>query len=152
MAKQTYDAEGTIFYSFSLIVDEQGKSKRWMMIFTQGMVSIVGCSTGLSFVMNYPKEEHWEYQCLEKVRQDRNTKRGAKIENSKFTLEIWVSEPFTEDDPDFGTGCSVPDGELVMKVGEQSMSSYIPYTVALALIKFTGGSTDIEGATYVTKY
>lgn len=152
MAKQIYDAEGTTYYASTLIVNERGRSKLWMMVFAQGMINIVGTATGLSFLINYPKEEHWEYQCLEKVRQDRNNKRGVKIENTKFTLEIWVTEPYTQEDPEFGTGCSVPDGELVLKVGWQCMSSNIPYTFALALMKFASGSTDIEGATYITKY
>lgn len=152
MAKQIYDADGTTFYSCSVMVAEDGKAKRWTMAFTQGEIGIFGTSTGLTFRMTYPKDEHWVYECLEPIRQDMNKKRGGQIKNSKFSLEIWITEPYTEEEAEFVSDYSLPDGELILTVGGQTMSSNIPYTFAVALMKFASGSTDIEGATRITKY
>jgi hypothetical protein len=145
MPKQVYDANGTIFYSCSLIAED----RQWMLQFEQGTISISGPSIGLYYHIHYPEEEHWTFEYIEPNWNDSSLIEGAIIKNSKFILEI-ATRKYYNPDP---SGSDEPNisGHLELYAGAHNIAMTIPEKVARAIMKFVSGSTDLDDATYVIR-
>jgi len=153
--KQVYDAEGTTHYHCSMIVKEGNSSQQWMLQFAQGYISIYSASTGLHIRLNYPREEHWTYEYEYPAYRDGAIQRGAILKTSNFTLQADVREYLDPKDPDFdpeNDDTGDPQGYLTLSSNNMTNSMHIPYKVALAIMKFASGSTDLDGARNVIKY
>lgn len=152
--KQVYDAEGTTHFSFTLKVVENGKTKQWMLHFSQGFMSIFCPSTGLHFRMTFPYEEHWQYEYTQGVLRHGAVERGAIMRTSKFVLKADVREYIDPYDISPHDEDNIPgehEGHLDLRSDSMAISVEIPYKVALAIMIFASGSTDIPEARYVTK-
>ena len=149
--KQVYDKEGTTNFQCTFI-DKSGLRKKnrpeWHMFFTQGFISIQNYSNQTRIKVNFPEEDHWVYEERETAPRDGSYFRGAEIKTKDFTLTADVREYLDAEDPEFDPeydeeGENEGYLELDTKIGYISIS--IPYKLALNLIKFMAGSTDLEG-------
>jgi len=148
--KQVYDKEGTTSFQFTFI-DKSGLRKKnrpeWHVFFAQGFISIQNYSNQTRIKVTFPEEDHWIYEEREAGWNNGGLCRGAEIKTKDFTLTADVREHQDSDDPDFSPHDVGGDNEgyldLDTKIGHISIS--IPYKLALNLIKFMAGSTDLEG-------
>jgi hypothetical protein len=141
---QVYDAEGTTHFSFTLTTNEEGMIQQWMLHFAQGFISIYCPSTGLHIRINFPNEEHWKSEYKVPVLRDGAVQRSIIMKASTFVLQANVKEYM---DPQ-----SIQhQATLDLSSGSMATTVHIPYKVALAIMKFALGSTDIDEAKYVTK-
>lgn len=153
--KQLYDAEGTTHYHCSMIVKEGISSQQWMLQFAQGYISIYSPSTGLHIRLNYLREEHWTYEYNEPMWRDGAIQRGAILKTSAFTLQADVREYMDPNDPEFDPEIDEQgenQGYLELYSNSITTSIHVPYKVALGIMKFASGSTDLDGARNVIKY
>jgi len=143
--KQTYDKEGTTNFQYTFKVK---RKTEWHVFFTQGFISIRDVFGITKIKINFPEEDHWT--CLEIDSNPNNGgySRGTEIKTKDFTLTITVREYLDFDDPDCNSEfdeVGIPEGylELDTKIGHTTIS--IPYKLALSIMKFMSGSTDLEG-------
>jgi hypothetical protein len=148
-SKQVYDKDGTTNFQFTFIDKSSLKKKNrpeWHVFFTQGFISIHDCSKDTRIRVNFPEMDHWVYTEREAEFSCGAICTGAEIKTKDFTLTIDVREYKDSDDPEFDTECD-EEGEnmgyldLDTKIGRINMT--IPYKLALNLMKFMAGSTDL---------
>jgi len=157
---QYYDEDKTIDYSCSFIEPskyKKSKKNQWMLRFTQGFISIYSPDTHINIYLNFPAEEHWIYTEIESHYRSGAIISGAEIKTKAFTLEIFVTEYVSEDDPAFDPEYDIggePEGFFRMYVNnpdQPQISFDIPYRVATGIIKLASGSTELDGAIHVQK-
>ena len=161
---QYYDADKTTDFSCSFLEPskyKKSKKNQWQLRFTQGFISIYSPDTRINIYLNFPAEEHWIYTEIESHYRSGAIISGAEIKTKAFTLEIFIKEYVSEDDPGFDPefdsqyANSEPEGFFRMYVNnpdKPEISFDLPYRVAAGIIKLASGSTDLEGAIHVQKH
>jgi hypothetical protein len=144
--KQVYDKDGTTFYYCAIFSTEGGGLHQWLLKFDQGLISIYSTASDLNIALTYPMEEHWVYEEIKPYESDGTRIRGAKFKTNSFTLSIDVSEFAKSTGPQEHS-----QGNLELESGGISVTARIPYNIALNIIKFASGSTDLDGTAYVIK-
>jgi hypothetical protein len=142
MAKQVYDKEGTTSFQFTFIdksLAQRKGYKEWHVFFSQGFISISDYSTDTRIKISFPEEDHWVYQEREVEWRGDGLCRGSEIKTCDFNLRVDVREYDDSDEEGMADGFL----ELNTKIGY--ISILIPYKLALILMKFMAGSTDLEG-------
>ena len=147
--KQLYDKEGTTNFQFTF-VDKTPLKKRnykeWHVFFTQGFISIQDYSTQSRIKVNFPEEDHWVYEERESSSSSGSFCKGAEIKTKDFTLTVDVREYMDPEDAEFDPEYheeGSPEGYLELNTKISHITISIPYKLALNLIKFMAGSTDM---------
>lgn len=145
-ANQVYDKDGTTNFQFTFI-DQSVIRKRyrpeWHVQFAQGHISINNYSATTLVKVSFPPGDHWVYEGQEEHLHRGAVCSGSKIETKDFMLTVSVRRYL---DAEEENECYL---ELDTKFSSTSMM--IPYKLALALMKFMSGSTDLEGVSGVHK-
>ena len=154
---QVYDTNGTTSFQFTF-VDKSAIKKRnwkeWHVFFAQGFISIQDHTTNTRIRVNFPEEDHWTHEEYETEVRHGGHCSSAKIKNKHFTFRVDARQHKCEYDEDFDSefdeeGEDQGFLELDTKIGITNMA--IPCKLALILIKFMDGSTDLEGICGVFK-
>ena len=127
---QFFDKKGTTTIQQTFIDKEE-----WSVHFAQGFIAIRNDEV-TSVKLNYNENTHWTYEEHEANVRNGYFTMGAEIKHKLFTLAVDVSE------------CSESesvDGFLTLDNKIATVVLPIPYGLALSLIKFMSGSTDLEG-------
>ena len=153
--KQVYDKEGTTNFQYTY-VEKINKTKinEWNVFFTQGFISISNVYDITKIKINFPEEDHWTYEEREQTATEGCFERGGLIKNSHFTLTVDVREYMDDDDDDFDPDyheTGDPEGYIVVQSKTINVTLCIPYKLALSLMKFMSGSTDLDGVCGVIK-
>ena len=156
--KQLYDNYGTTNFQFTFI-DKRELRKRhhqeWNVFFTQGFISIHNVSKNTRIRVNFPEEDHWVHEKRESEWRDGGICRGAEIKTNHFTLTADVREYIDSDNPEFDPDYHTEgenEGYLELVSKNSTINMEIPYKLATNLIKFMGGSTDLDGVRGVLKF
>jgi len=152
IVKQTYDKEGTTNFQYTF---KEKKNKEWLVFFTQGFISISDVFGITRIKINFPEEDHWVYEKIESTIKYGSFCNCSEIKTKDFKLSVHTREHYIDpDDPEYTSeyeDVGKPEGylELETKIGYTIIS--IPYKLALSIMKFMSGSTDLEGVCGVIK-
>lgn len=153
--KQVFDKEGTTNFQYTFIENISKKKKEeWSVFFTQGFIGIMNVYNITSIKINFPEEDHWTYEEREVTLTEGCFERGGLIKNNHFTLTVDVREYMDKDNDDFDPEyheIGEPEGYIVVESKTINLTLCIPYKLALSIIKFISGSTDLEDVVGVIK-
>ena len=155
---QVYDTNGTTSFQFTFL----DKCDQWCVFFAQGFISIQDYSTNTRIRVNFPEEDHWTHEEHEADVRDGDHCMSTEIKNKHFTLRVDTRQHKDEldekesheedsDEEDSHEEDYYEEGylELDTKIGITNMT--IPCKLALILMKFMAGSTDLKGICGVFK-
>jgi hypothetical protein len=114
---------------------EKKHKEEWNISFTQGFISISNVYNITTIKVDFPEEDHWTYEEIEKTESEDSVERGGLIKNSHFILIVDVKEYVSEEN----------EGYLYLESKTITIQLPIPYKLALSLIKFMSGSMDLVG-------
>jgi len=116
---------------------EKKHKEEWNISFTQGFISISNVYNITTIKVDFPEEDHWTYEEIEKTESEDSVERGGLIKNSHFILIVDVREYMDIDKSEEN------EGYLYLESKTITIQLPIPYKLALSLIKFMSGSTDL---------
>ena len=151
MTKQTYDIDGSTYFSCSFMED----GEEWDLKFSQGFIRILAPYKAIIIEFNYPEEEHWTYTLNKRTVRDGVVTQGAKIQTSAFTLSVETMENIFSENVGYSyTGDSKGYLDAYMSCGVNSHHTCIPipYLVAAGIMRFMSGSTTLDGAFHAQRY
>jgi len=140
------EKEGITSFQYYFVENEKsGKSaEQWGIFFSTTQISIEDFAKKTKICMKFVEGEKTEYRDLDIIEGTYTLCKGGEIAASKFTLSVYVhyfKNP--ENQP--------PQGTLDLVTNSTTTSIDLPYKLALNIIKFMSGSTDVEGVCYVRK-
>jgi hypothetical protein len=116
------------------------KVSQWHVEFGIGRIDIQDCCGQMKFSVKFPGELFWTFMKLPTIYGDYSTCSGAEITTKHITMSVYVHEFKNPDTPCEGTL------DIVTDITTNSIS--IPYRLALNMIAFMGGSTNLESPCY----
>ena len=131
MLCQIYDKAGTTHFQFTYVE----RKSEWHVRFSQGSISIKEKFKHKRIKVNFPEADHWTYEQHQSHLCDGVFYRGADIKNRHFTFSVSVHEYLDPDCRD--------EGFINLDTETVKTSMAVPYTLALNLMKFMNGSTDL---------
>jgi hypothetical protein len=146
---QIYDKEGTTNFQYTY-VEKIGKKikEEWNVFFTQGFISISNVYNITKIKVNFPEDDHWIYEEREETSTEGCFERGGEIKNNHFTLKVDVREYMDINNPVFNPDyheTGDPEGYIVLDNKIITVELPIPYKLALSIMKFMTGSTNLDG-------
>jgi hypothetical protein len=155
MANQFFDKDGTTKFQFTFVDRNKVTYKKieWCIFFAQGFI-LIDNHIGTHIKVNFPEEDHWTYEKREEDANDGGLCHGAEIKNKEFTLTVDVQTYLQPGDPEYDPEYheySEPEGSLELDNKIIKIKISIPYKLAINMIKFMSGSTELSGVCGVIK-
>jgi len=148
MSKQVYDTDGTTDFAYIYYEYVSKKNKdEWKIEFTQGCINIMNVYNTTRIKINYPIEDHWMYQEIVKTYVNNAFEQGGMIKNNHFILQVEVREYMDPNNHEFDPKyheIGDNEGYIMMESKTINVELSIPYKLALSIMKFMSGSTDVK--------
>ena len=140
------EKEGITSFQYYFVENEKsGKNAtQWGIFFSTTQISIEDFARKTKICMKFVEGEKTEYRDLDVIEGTYTLCKGGEIMARNFTLSVYVHYFKNPEN-------QAPQGTLDLVTNSTTTSIDLPYKLALNIIKFMSGSTEVEGVCYVRK-